>query len=120
MFPISSAQVPAVLKQLLEYARLLEEYRRCILKGCPPPLSVRIPLKQHELRLPSNLAQYLHLLRKHPSRGNSKPLASVTPNGQCESCHGAVPTSWIARIRQQQGIFTCENCGALLLPTTKD
>lgn len=113
MFPgINPSQVPSILRDLRTYAELHQD-------RSPSP-EVRNRRKLCESHLPSNLTCYIHHISNHPPTGSSKPLAAVTPSGRCESCHGAVPTSWIARIRQQQGIFTCENCGALLLPTTND
>ena len=120
MFPISSSQVPTVLRNLLEYARLSEELQHCPDRDCLPCRQLRDQRLRLQYRLPTSLLQHFHRLLTHPPCGRGYPLSIITTDGLCENCDGYVPTAWLPRIRLQNALYICENCGAILIPFTEE
>lgn len=113
---ISPAAVPAYLRNLVKYAKLSEELRRCPDRDCPSCIELRAQRFRLKncIHLP-NVLNYLNSISNHPPRGCRKPLAAITDDNSCESCGEPISAAWLLHM-QQAPFPTCEYCGAILIP----
>jgi len=104
---ISPIDVSTNLRVLMEYEQLQQTFEVCASQNKLPSLDIRIRMKGCESRIPTTLAQLVHLIRRFPQLGQKALIAS------CPICSGTRFIEWFSPV-EKTSLITCSNCDAVL------